>query len=498
MTPHYPILLLLALVLCTCGPAPEDNPPADVPKLSELPLIPLPTTINDGSEVIYYETYRGDMTPSRDPMIGDAQRYLEALMPEMHLPLKFTRNELTGEAYRVDFDEDNIELSAGTREGMLNAMKTLTQVLHFSGGNADAVYLSAGSIEDQPRYPYRGYMLDVARHFFPADTVKMVIDRIAAYKINHLHLHLSDDQGWRIEIKSWPRLAEIGGKSEVDGTPGGYYTQEDYKEIVEYAASRGITIVPEIDMPGHTNAALSAYPILNEDGKATEPYTGTDVGFSTFDTDQDSVYTLIDDVVREIGALTPGKYFHLGGDESAATDHEDFVKFINKAQEIVRENGKTPIGWDEIASAALAPGTVVQYWAHPENALKAQQSGNPVLMSPATRAYIDMQYDSTSRIGLHWAAYIPLDSAYIWNPAEQAPGVTDGDILGIEAPLWSETVRTLEDIDYLSFPRIMALAEVGWTPQEKREWEDFKRRATAHQAWLREQGVATYESPLLK
>ncbi len=490
--------LLLLASLCTCAPAPPPQP-VDVPKLSELPLIPLPATISDGDEVSYYETYSGEMTPSSDATIGDAQRYLSERMPSLILPLQYTTSDRFAEgAYRIDFADGQIEIQAGEREGMLNAVKTLEQVLHFSGADAGAVYIAGGTIDDQPRFPYRGYMLDVARHFFPADTVKQVIDRIAAYKINHLHLHLSDDQGWRIEIKGYPRLMEVGAATEVDGTPGGFYTQEEYRDLVEYAMHKGITVIPEIDMPGHTNAALAAYPILNVEGAEVEPYIGTKVGFSTFDVDQDSVYTFIDDVVEQLAALTPGPYFHLGGDESNATDHEDYVRFVNEVQQIVRSHGKSPIGWDEVATSELAEGTIVQLWAHSEYALRAKEAGNPVLMSPATRTYLDMQYDTASRIGLHWAAYIPLDSAYLWDPATQAEGISDGDILGIEAPLWSETVRTLEDIDYLTFPRLLALAEVGWTPQERREWEDFRRRLRAQVGWLETQGVGVYESRVLE
>jgi hexosaminidase len=501
---RYTSLFLFVIFLGTCAPPPEDAIPTDTPPLSELPIIPLPARISDEVGVSYYETYSGDMLTSADPVIRDAQQYLEASMPGLILPLQYiTGANIEPAAYQIDFRDGDIRITASDREGMLNAVKTLVQVLIFSGAEAEddpdaPVYISAGTIFDRPRYPYRGFMLDVARHFFSVEEVKAVIDRIAAYKINHLHLHLSDDQGWRIEIKSWPKLTEIGGELEVGGGPGGFYTQEDYAEIVDYANARGLTVVPEIDMPGHTNAALSAYPILNEDGRATAPYTGTKVGFSTLDTDQDSVYVFIDDVVREIGALTPGPYFHLGGDESAATDHEDYVRFVNEVQDIIKRNGKTPVGWDEIATASLAEGTVVQLWAHPEYALEAKRAGNPVLMSPANRTYLDMQYDSSSRIGLHWAAYIEVDSAYLWDPGALAPELTDDDILGIEAPLWSETVTNMEDIDYLVFPRLLALAEVGWTPQERRDWEGFKRRLAAHQEWLREQGVGTYATRVLE
>ena len=491
----FPVLFFTILTACT--PTPPDEP-EEVPTLSELPLIPLPANLDDGDRVHYYKSYAGEVMPSPNPVIGDAQRYISERWPDLVLPLQFEINGgLTGEAYRIEFGEEEIELNASTREGMLNAAKTLGQVLHFSGAEDGGVFVSAGTIADEPRFGYRGFMLDVARHFFDVEEVKAVIDRIAPYKINHLHLHLSDDQGWRIEIKSWPKLTEIGGQSEVGGAEGGFYTQEEYSELVAYAAARGITVVPEIDMPGHTNAALSAYPILNADGVAREPYTGTEVGFSTLDTDQDSVYVFIDDVVREIGALSPGPYFHLGGDESDATDHEDYVSFVNRTQQIIKENGKTPIGWDEIATSELAEGAVVQLWAHPDYALRAKQAGNPVIMSPAKRMYLDMQYDSTSRIGLHWAAYIEVDSAYQWDPAAMAEGLTDGDILGVESPLWGETIQNLEDIDYLTFPRLLAHAEIGWTPQDKRDYQDFLRRLAAHQRWLKEQGIATYDTRVL-
>ena len=208
-------------------------------------------------------------------------------------------------------------------------------------------------LEDSPKYAYRGAMLDVARHFFEVDEVKQFIDYLAMYKMNHLHLHLADDQGWRIEIEAWPKLTSHGGKTEVGGGKGGFYTQEQYKEIVKYASNRFITIVPEIDMPGHTNAALSSYAELNCDGKATELYTGTKVGFSSLCTDKEITYTFIKDVLTELAALTPGPYLHIGGDESHATEKEDYLKFVNRVQGIVRETGKEMIGWDETASSQL-------------------------------------------------------------------------------------------------------------------------------------------------
>ena len=488
------MLLPLALLLFACGD--DTPPPPAMAPLSELPLIPLPYEMAD-REGYYWADAEQTQWPEAD--MGPAHQYLKGLgLPPLALTVN-TDAELTlpSDAYLLNIDPEGISLTAQGETGLLNGAKTLAQVIAFSPDTDRGVFLPAGTITDQPRFAYRGYMLDVARHFFGVDTVKQVIDRIAPYKINHLHLHLSDDQGWRIEIKSWPGLTEIGGRFEVDGTPGGYYTQDDYREIVAYAQSKGITVVPEVDMPGHTNAALNAYAELNADGRARDPYTGIEVGFSSLDANKEITYEFVDAVVGELAAMTPGPYIHIGGDESDATPHDDYVKFIQRAQEIIAKHGKTTVGWDEVATAGLAEGTVTQLWNHSEYALKAREAGNQVLFSPATRTYLDMQYDSTSRIGLHWAAYIEVDSAYLWDPATMVDGITDADILGIEAPLWGETIRSLEDIEYLTFPRLPALAEVGWTEQRKRDYRGFLTRLQAHQRWLKEQGIATYDSRVL-
>ncbi len=221
---------------------------------------------------------------------------------------------------------------------------------------------AAVHITDYPRFSWRGTMLDVSRHFFPVDTVKKYLDLASLYKINVLHLHLADDQGWRIVINSWPNLALHGGSTEVGGGAGGYYTQQEYKDIVAYAAARYITVVPEIDSPGHVNAALSSYAELNCDGVAPPLYTGTDVGFSSLCVGKALTYKFLDDVVREIAAITPGAFYHLGGDEAHSTSHADYVTFVNKMQPILKAHGKRVIGWDEINAATLLPGSYAQHW----------------------------------------------------------------------------------------------------------------------------------------
>jgi hexosaminidase len=339
-------------------------------------------------------------------------------------------------------------------------------------------------------------MLDVARHFFSVEDVKKYIDLLSYYKINVLHLHLSDDQGWRIEIKSWPKLTEIGGSTEVGGEAGGFFTQEDYKEIVAYAAKHYMTIIPEIDMPGHTNAASVSYPFLNGNGKAPKLYEGTRVGFSTFDTRKDTVYAFIDDVVREISAITPGPYFHIGGDESHVTKKKDFIYFVERVEKIVQKHGKKMIGWDEVASANIDSTSISQYWSSGKNAEKAINKGMKVILSPAKKTYLDMQYDTLSKHGLHWAAYIPVDSAYVWTP-EEYEGIPMENILGVEAPLWSETISNIDELEYLAFPRVIGYSELSWSTKENRDWENFRIRLANQAPFLDRMDVKYYPSPLI-
>lgn len=408
---------------------------------------------------------------------------------------------LNDESYTLEITNKKVQLTAVSPAGIFLGIQTLRQLLpskiELSTPQKGPWRIPAGTISDWPEYAYRGTMLDVSRHFFAVEDVKRFIDLISYYKINFLHLHLSDDQGWRIEIKSWPNLTAHGGSTQVGGAKGGYYTQEQYSDIVKYAQERYITIVPEIDMPGHTNAALASYAELNADGKARELYTGTEVGFSTFAAKKEITYRFIDDVIRELAALTPGPYIHIGGDESHATKKDDYVLFVEKVQNIVKSHGKTVIGWDEIATTKLIEGAVAQFWDKAPNALKAVEQGRQVLFSPAKKAYLDMQYDSTTKLGLHWAAYIEIDNAYNWDPATLVPGIQKENILGIEAALWSETVTNMDEIEYMVFPRLPGIAEIGWTPPMKRDWNEYKERLAMHGERFKAMGIDFYPSKLV-
>lgn len=402
------------------------------------------------------------------------------------------------ESYHLKISRDSLILTAGTAIGAFRGIQTIRQLIPENANDTlaeNAIWvIPTGKVVDAPQFEYRAAMLDVARHFFGVEDVKKLIELLAYYKMNFLHLHLSDDQGWRIEIKSWPKLTEVGGSTEVGGGEGGFYTQEEYTEIVKYAAAHHITIVPEIDMPGHTNAASVSYPFLNGNGKIPKLYTRMRVGFSTLDTRKDTVYAFIDDVIRELAALSPGPYFHIGGDESHVTKKEDYVYFVDKVQKIVGKYGKRMIGWDEVATTNIDSTAIVQLWRSVENKDKALKKGMKIILSPANKTYLDMKYDSLSTYGLDWAGFIPVDTAYRWDPFNYAPKES---ILGIEAPLWSETIEYVEELEYLAFPRLIGYAELGWTAHEKRNWQEYKERLARQAVFLDKMNVKYYPSPLI-
>jgi hexosaminidase len=402
------------------------------------------------------------------------------------------------EGYRLTVTTDSVRLAATAPAGLFHGIQTIRQLLpveiESEMGVARSIWpIPALAIVDQPRYAWRGSMLDVARHFFTVREVQQYIDILALYKLNVFHIHLSDDQGWRIAINSRPKLTAIGSLTQVGGGPGGFYTQQDYQDIIRYARARYITVVPEIDMPGHMNAGLTAYPELACSTRPSALYTGTDVGWSTLCVDKEETYAFVDDVVREISALTPGQYFHIGGDEVQTLTPEQYIRFVERAQGIVNKYGKKMIGWEEVTKARLKPTTIAQQWKS-DSATAALQYGAKLIMSPSKRTYLDMKYNPATELGLTWAATIEVNDAYDWDPALYMTGVTDRDIIGVEAPLWSETLRNITAVEYMAMPRLPAIAEVAWTPQASREWQGFRTRLAAQAPRWHYLGVNYYRS----
>jgi hexosaminidase len=514
----FSVLFTFLHLLTTCQyQKPEENS-MDV-KTQNNTIIPLPVSVEFSGGTFTLTSTTKIMVETGNPEILSIGRFLAGVLAPAtgyeiqvlestglpqngHVYLTTLGGDpaLGDEGYELSVEQGGVILKAPQPVGLFRGVQTIRQLLPASIEESTTKpgpwEIPAGVIRDYPRYPWRGTMLDVSRHFFNVEDVKRFIDLLAYYKLNVFHMHLTDDQGWRLMINSWPNLAVHGGSTEVGGGAGGYYTQEVYAEIVAYAQSRYITVVPEIDLPGHTNAALSSYPELNCDGEAPALYTGTEVGFSSLCIDKEITYAFLDDVIGELAALTPGPFIHVGGDEAHATSAEDYIKFMDRIQVIVGKYGKRMIGWDEIAKSELLPTSVVQYWRPDQDRLDLKP-GVEVIVSPASKAYMDMKYDPSTSLGLDWAGMINVKDGYTWDPAVKLANLTGSAILGVEAPLWSETLETINDVEYMAFPRLPGYAEIGWTPQARRNWDNYRARLASHGPRLSAMGVNYYKSPMV-
>ena len=508
-----------AALVSACNPPAPAKPPSPVPGLVAPRIIPSPAslTLAGGPPFELTSATRITYVGANPEVAAIGESFAALLRKSAQFPFPVTppsggsgagsielrlgtdAASLGEEGYRLTVTSDSVRLVASSPAGLFRGIQTIRQLLpveiESDVGVARSIWpVPALTIVDQPRFAWRGSMLDVSRHFFTVREVQQYIDLMAIYKLNVLHLHLSDDQGWRIQINSRPKLTAVGSVTQVGAGPGGFYTQQDYQNIIQYARARYILVVPEIDMPSHTNAALSAYPELSCGSRPPTTYTGIEVGFSSFCVDKEETYAFVDDVVREISALTPGPYFHIGGDEVKTLTSEQYARFVERAQTIVNKYGKTMIGWEEIAKARIKSSTIAQQWKS-DSATAALKYGAKLILSPANRTYLDMKYIPTTEIGQKWAAFIEVNDAYNWDPALYLPGVTEQNIVGVEAPLWSETVRNITAVEYLVMPRLVAISEVAWTPQVKREWQDFRSRVAAHAPRWHYLGINYYRSP---
>lgn len=398
------------------------------------------------------------------------------------------------EGYTLVSNDEDIKITAFKPEGLFRGVQTLIQMLPADVEKNSLVNnmewtVPSASISDKPQYSYRSFMIDVARHFYGVDEIKRQIDHASQYKINKLHLHLSDDQGWRLEIKKYPDLTKIGGSTEVGGGKGGYYTQEQFKDIVKYAQDRYMEIIPEFDMPGHSNAALASYGFLNPDGKKKPLYTGIEIGFSSFMTDSEKTYEFIDDVFKEVSEISPSKYLHIGGDEALSTKKEDYDYFVGRVAKIAQKYGKTPIGWDPIdTSPSIDSSVVLENWKDSNEAARAKKM--KMVIAIAGKTYIDMKYNEDTPYGLDWAGFIPIETAYKWDPTDYAPQEL---VLGIESPLWTETIANQNQMDYMIYPRLPGYAEIGWTPKELRNWDEYKIRLKNQKDRFINEGINFYD-----
>jgi len=502
------------LLVAACGSGEGRNAVVDDDPIAALQLVPIPRTVSASVGHLHFESGSRIAVSAETEAVGAL--LASSLRSSTGWPWNVTHGDpspgdivlriekaeadLGAEAYVLIVDERYATVQASSSAGVFYGTQTLLQLLpsevELPAASGSVVWrVPMVAIEDRPRFAWRGTMLDVARHFFTVDEVKRLIDVAASYKINRFHLHLTDDSGWRIEIKSWPNLTATGATTDYSAGPGGYYTQEDLADIVAYAAERFIMIVPEIDLPGHSNAALASYAELNESGQATELTPTVALGASSLWIGGPDTARFVDDVVGEVAALIPGPYFHIGGDEAFAVEPDDYASFIQMTQDIVESHGKTMIGWDEIGPAGLHPPFLLQYWLSLASARQGRDQGAKIIASPAAHAYLDMKYDESTPIGLAWAGFTDVRDAYEWDPVQ--PGLAEEDVIGLEAPLWTETMDDAAEIDFMMFPRLLGYAEIGWSPRDGRSWQEYRERLAQHGARLDARGIGFYRSPLV-
>lgn len=372
---------------------------------------------------------------------------------------------IAAETYQLAINHTGVTITASAPAGLQHGVTTLLQLFEQPAGTWQ---LPAVEISDAPRYAWRGLSLDISRSFSPLDEIKEIIDVLVDLKYNVLHLHLCDDQGWRLQIRSHPELTKISGQTAVDGGRKGYLTQDDYRELITYAQQRHVLIVPEIDVPGHTHALLHALPLADVGRKAPDPYTGIEVGFSELRLDDPTALSILTDILTEVVELTPGPWIHVGGDEPLVIPGERYASSVAAAEKLVYDLGKKAIGWNEFVRGAKNTETVIQHWDHRTELpalANAGRRGHRVIMSPATNVYLDMKYTADYEHGQDWAGLIEVADSYEWEPTASVPNLADQQILGVEATIWTEKIHTREVMLEMLLPRLAPIAEVAWSPQ---------------------------------
>lgn len=519
----------LFLTLCVAGTFLTACQPAVEHQAEEPALIPRPQEANYTSQSFTFR-HSTRIGIGQDTTLNAMARYLNRQLEPAFgftlpvgekgdITLRLTdETDLGNEGYRLHVSTDAIELTAYRPAGIFYGMQTLLQMLPADIKSSQPVErtwdIACTSITDQPAFPWRGLMLDVSRHFFGKDEIKRLLDQMAEYKFNVFHWHLSDDQGWRIEIKSLPRLTEVGAwRAERVGdwwsrqpqeedeacTYGGFYTQEDVKEILQYAKERQIRIIPEIDVPGHSLAALVAYPEL-ACGKAP---AYINVGNKFYGEDENTLcigneqtFEFMDKVFTEIAALFPDEYIHVGGDEcfkgfwhrcpkcqarmkAEGLKNEEELQsyFIHRMEALLKSKGKKLIGWDEIREGGLAPDATVMSWRGMEGGIKAAQANHHVVMTPAEHCYLDL-YQGEPSVEPCTYSMCRLSDSYHFNPVPDS--IPSEMILGGQGNLWTEAVPTFRHAEYMLWPRGWALAEVLWSGPAKTDWENFWPRVEKH------------------
>lgn len=508
---------LVVCIAVSCTPERTEEEPvlpiSIVPKPVQLTTLEGSLDIKDGYNVVIESTSKVselldglliEVLKSKGIERGSNNKH------KLRLVLKPSETDsISLEGYKLSISEKGISIEAESEAGLFYGIQTFIQLVPLSGTKIPYV-----EITDYPRFAYRGLHLDVSRHMFPVEFIKKYIDLLAKHKFNRFHWHLTDDQGWRIEIKKYPKLQQIGayrngtvighaGNSNTYDTIryGGYYTQQEVKEVIAHAKSRYVTIIPEIEMPGHASAAIAAYPELGCRGDQIQ----TERSFGVFDpifcAGKESTFKFLENVLTEVTDLFPGTYIHIGGDEAPKTrwkicphcqkrikdnklkdEHELQSYFINRMEKFVNSKGKQIIGWDEILEGGLAPNATVMSWRGEEGGIAAAKQKHDVIMTPVGWCYFDYYQDTTSNTEpMSIGGFLPVKKVYSYEPVPAQLTTNEARyILGAQANLWTEYILSPEHAEYMMYPRACALAEVVWSSKDSRDYSDFLLRMDTH------------------
>jgi alpha-L-fucosidase len=494
---HTYVILFCTTALLTLG---GDHIMADNEKTIEmLGLIPQPASV--------------DLSNGTFTLPAESVHAVQQSLPKTTAGITFKKEKLqaeSDEAYRLNITPSGVEISATTDKGMFYAWQTLRQLIPVKAAGATAV--PCVEIEDAPRFQWRGLMLDVGRYYMPVEFIKEFIDLLAMHKLNTFHWHLTEDQGWRIEIKKYPKLSTVaatraespvyGDRNKGDGTPYGpfFYTQDEIREIVAYAAERHVTVVPEIELPGHSLAALAAYPELGCTGGPYQPRTRWGVEDDVYCAGSEKVFAFLEDVLTEVLELFPSEFIHIGADECPKArwktcpkcqarikdeglydEHELQGYFVTRMENFLNAKGRRLIGWDEILEGGLAPNAAVMSWRGVEGGIAAARQRHDVVMSPTSHCYFDYYPGKGPHEPESIGGHLPLERVYSYNPVP--PELTAEEakhVMGVQGNLWTEYMWTPEDVEYKAFPRACALAEVAWLPAQKKDWYGFRKRLETH------------------
>ena len=516
------IFCILSTFSCSIQPSNQEN---------QYTVIPKPQSLTPLEGQFYLEVENSIEVPAKDAQFKWAIENFNQFLKAKKAPVlnqKATdqsaklrlqiKEELPQEGYELSIAKEGLTIRSSSAQGLFYAFQTLKQLL---AQDEKGWYFPAAEIKDEPRFPYRGMHLDVARHFHPVETVKAMIDQLAYHKINTFHWHLTEDQGWRIEIKKYPKLTEVGAyrngtlvghyndqPRQFDGKRyGGFFTQEEIKDIVQYAAHRFIEVIPEIELPGHAQAAIAAYPELGCTGESYEVWQMWGISENVY-CPTEATFEFLEGVFDEVVALFPSKYIHIGGDEcpkiqwkesafcqelmrkeGLKDEYELQSYFIRRIEKYLNSKGKQIIGWDEILEGGVAPNATVMSWRGLEGGIEAAKAGHDVIMTPTSNCYLDYYQSDHPDEPLAIGGYLPLKKVYDFEPipAELSPEESK-HILGSQVNVWTEYIPTREKLEYMIFPRLCASAEVGWSAPEK-DFDNFVQRLAPHLGRLEEMGI---------